>query len=290
VSDFGERLRQAREDKGLTLRQVEEATHIRRVFLQALEEERIADLPGDVYARGFVTTYASHLGLDAQELVRLYREAAGVRAVTAPTILNEPLMRRPRLGRLFWMVVIVALLGVLGWFAYDQLVAPLAGAGLWPPHLPLLRQATPLAPPPTATPTSTPSPTPAIEASAPTAVPSPTHTVPALTVATATPPPPTPTAVPTLSAEPGGEVAIVLEVVATAPTYLEVRLDGALDYVGTLQAGQTRIWTAAERVELRIGNAGGITLRVNDVEVPPLGQPGQVIDVVYTLDTLPTPP
>lgn len=289
MGELGERLRQAREAKGLSLHAVEEATHIRSVFLQALEEERFADLPGDVYARGFVKTYANYLGLDAQDLLQRYRQAVGATSVEIPVILDEPLMHRSRSGRAFWLAVIVLLVGVLGWFAYDQLVTHRAGATLWPPELPFWRpSATPQATStatPTVAPTYTPTPTPT-EATA-TTIPSPTHTVPALTVATATPPPPT--ATPT-GAPLSGEVAIVVEAIASAPTYLEVRLDGVTDYIGTLQAGQTRVWTAAERVELRIGNAGGLALRVNDVEVPPLGQPGQVLDVVYTPETLPTAP
>lgn len=285
---MGERLRQAREAKGLSLHEVEQATHIRSVFLQALEEERFADLPSDVYARGFVKTYANFLGLDASDLLRRYRQSAGVAPVETPVILNEPLVRRSPSRRGFWMALIVLLIGVLGWFAYDQLIARREGSVVWPPEFILKRPSAMPTPThtlaPTSTPTDTPTPTPT--ESAPTAVPSPTHTVAALTVATATPPPPTATP----EALPSGEMGIVVEVIVSAPTYLEVRLDGVTDYVGILQAGQTRVWTAVERVEMRIGNAGGVTLRVNDVEVPPLGQPGQVLDVVYTPETLPTAP
>lgn len=288
VSDLGQQLKQAREARGLTLYQAEEATHIRRVFLEALEEGRFADLPGGVYARGFVKSYANYLGLDGQELVRLYRETAGSAPMALPPILNEPLFHRPRAGRLVWVAVIVGLMAVLGWFLYDQLAPTIGSMTFWPPDLSFLRPATLPQPSPTAAPTATPtvvpSPTATLDVTEPTAPPIPTNTVAALTVATATLQPPTPTVSAPITKE-----AIVVEVNVSAPTYLEVRLDGVADYVGILQRGESRTWTADARVELRVGNAGGVTLRVNDVPVPSLGQTGQVVDVVYTPDTLPTP-
>lgn len=69
---IGEYLRQAREAKGLSLEDVQEATKIRRKYVAALEEERWDDLPSAVYARGFLRLYARLLGLDAEALVSFY--------------------------------------------------------------------------------------------------------------------------------------------------------------------------------------------------------------------------
>lgn len=52
----GEQLRQAREGKGFDLHRVERDTKIRIKYLEALESGDFADLPGDVYARGFRAT------------------------------------------------------------------------------------------------------------------------------------------------------------------------------------------------------------------------------------------
>ena len=51
--------------------------HIRQVFLKALEEERSDDLPGDVYARGFIHNYAVFLDLPSEELLALYAKLKG---------------------------------------------------------------------------------------------------------------------------------------------------------------------------------------------------------------------
>lgn len=71
--DVGTRLRMAREARGLSLAQVEEETKIRRRYLAALEENRFDVLPGRVYAKAFLRTYARFLGLDGEELTREFQ-------------------------------------------------------------------------------------------------------------------------------------------------------------------------------------------------------------------------
>ena len=62
----GEMLREAREARNWTIDQIAQLTHVRMHYLQALEEDRRADLPSDVQARGYIRLYASALGLPAQ--------------------------------------------------------------------------------------------------------------------------------------------------------------------------------------------------------------------------------
>jgi transcriptional regulator with XRE-family HTH domain len=61
---ISDKLRAAREAKGLDLYRAERDTKIRVRFLSALENGDYAELPGDVYARGFLRNYATYLGLD----------------------------------------------------------------------------------------------------------------------------------------------------------------------------------------------------------------------------------
>ncbi|RDV84755.1 helix-turn-helix domain-containing protein [Ammonifex thiophilus] len=67
---LGERLREAREAKGLSVEEVAEATKIRSKYLRALEEEDFELLPGRVYAKAFLRTYARFLGLDEIQLAQ----------------------------------------------------------------------------------------------------------------------------------------------------------------------------------------------------------------------------
>ena len=67
---IGDLLRQAREDKNLSLADVEEEIKIRSRYLEALETEEFDILPGNVYLFGFLRSYASFLGLDATNWYR----------------------------------------------------------------------------------------------------------------------------------------------------------------------------------------------------------------------------
>jgi Helix-turn-helix domain len=75
-SGVGTILRRARNRREVELSEVEAATRIRLRYLRAIEDEEWDVLPGGVYTRGFIRTYASFLGLDGERLVEDYR--AGV--------------------------------------------------------------------------------------------------------------------------------------------------------------------------------------------------------------------
>jgi len=73
----GKKLHEARARRKLSLEQVEEATKIRRRYLQAIEDENWDELPGDIYARAFIRTYGSVLGLDGERLAEDQRQVRG---------------------------------------------------------------------------------------------------------------------------------------------------------------------------------------------------------------------
>ncbi len=74
-SGVGTILREARNRRKVELSEVEAATRIRFRYLRAIEDEEWDVLPGGVYTRGFIRTYASFLGLDGDRLVSDYRES-----------------------------------------------------------------------------------------------------------------------------------------------------------------------------------------------------------------------
>ncbi len=67
--DFGTKLREARERRGVTLRQIANDTKISMTALEALERNDISRLPGGIFSRSFVRTYAVYVGLDPEEAV-----------------------------------------------------------------------------------------------------------------------------------------------------------------------------------------------------------------------------
>src|SRR6202163_1631874 len=68
--DFGRSLREARERRGVSLRQIANATKIGMSALEALERNDISRLPGGIFTRAFVRSYAIEVGLEPEETVR----------------------------------------------------------------------------------------------------------------------------------------------------------------------------------------------------------------------------
>ena len=77
MGPFGERLKQERERRKMTLDDVALATKIGTRMLNALEEEKFERLPGGIFNKGFVRAYARHLGLDDEQAVADYLAASG---------------------------------------------------------------------------------------------------------------------------------------------------------------------------------------------------------------------
>lgn len=74
MADIGEKLREAREAKGLSIADVEQATKIQSRYLTAIEHDEFDKLPGDFYVRAFIRQYAQIVGLDGKELLSDYHE------------------------------------------------------------------------------------------------------------------------------------------------------------------------------------------------------------------------
>jgi cytoskeleton protein RodZ len=114
----GEELRDSRLALGLSVEEMAVRLRIRRPYLEALEEGRIADLPGAAYAVGFVRTYAQALGLDADEMVRRFRDLSGA-AVTRKTnlVFPEPVPERGMpAGGVIGIGAVIAIGAYVAWF------------------------------------------------------------------------------------------------------------------------------------------------------------------------------
>jgi cytoskeleton protein RodZ len=77
VDDVGQKLREARTRRKLSLPEVEAETKIRARYLQAIENEEWDQLPEDTYARAFIRTYGRFLGLDGDRLAEEHRRSRG---------------------------------------------------------------------------------------------------------------------------------------------------------------------------------------------------------------------
>lgn len=68
--DFGSRMRQVREQRGVSLREIAETTKFSVSALEALERNDISRLPGGLFSRAFVRSYAAAIGIDPEQTVR----------------------------------------------------------------------------------------------------------------------------------------------------------------------------------------------------------------------------
>src|SRR5258707_5900039 len=84
LPSFGEKLKQEREKRAITLEQISLSTKIGTRMLQALEEDKFSQLPGGIFNRGFVRAYANHVGLDEDQTVAAYLLASGEAPVQQP--------------------------------------------------------------------------------------------------------------------------------------------------------------------------------------------------------------
>lgn len=109
MCELGERLRRAREEKGLSLKEAAARLALKARVLEALEACRFEELPEPALVRGYLRRYALLLGLDPESLLALYP--------LAPTFSPPPppASRRPFP---WFLLLVLALLGALGYGAY----------------------------------------------------------------------------------------------------------------------------------------------------------------------------
>jgi cytoskeletal protein RodZ len=130
-ANVGQMLKGRRQALRLSLAQIEMDTKIRGKFLTALESGDYRTLPNDIYSRGFVQHYASHLGLDGAAVAAQYVAERGGVAV-ADT--KGPQLERPTrfvfTGRLMTVAAVLALAGLVLWYLLAQFSALAAAPSL----------------------------------------------------------------------------------------------------------------------------------------------------------------
>lgn len=249
LASFGEELRREREIRGISLKEIADATKISKRFLDALERNDHKTLPAPVFTRGFVREYARYVGLNAEEMVNRYNFAASrddriekppqvEKYAQTPVrdIAPKPQPKRgipPVYARVDRNLMAVALI-----------VAALAGVAYWAvKHRP--------APPDAETST-------AIEPVS----------------STAAIPPPLPETKP--ARQDDSRLHLAVEVLDNAWVTLEA--DGKTVVNTEMARGERRNFEAAEAFRFRtIGNAAGIRLTLNGSVIPALGEDGEVI-------------
>ena len=263
-TQIGPVLQQKRREKGLSLKDVEQATKIRTRYLEGLEREDYSALPDAVYVQGFLKTYANFLGLDGDRLSRelkdrraprrerqldSYDEGSTVSDFEQPLIAPGELgsAERRRVSRATVLIVALAVLvlaaTVGGLYLIGSRAAPPGGAG---------------------------------EPEAQKETPAETEPAPSAEQITTEPAGEAPTTTPT-----AGAVRVTLRV-AGGSSGLNVYTDGTLAYSQVAQSGFSRTFEARDAVTVSAANAGVITVEVDGRSPEPLGNPGQGATRTFT--------
>lgn len=163
MASLGQQLKQAREERGVSIKQIADATRLGSRFLEAIENDDYKILPGGIFNRNFVRKFAHEVGMDEDQAVRLYDqqllEMGGEPTKTAYLGLSDEAEAKASSGNtmliaLLTVVVLAALLGAI-YIAFFNTSKDQSKS---------IAAATPEATPtPTATPTATPQPSPTPE-------------------------------------------------------------------------------------------------------------------------------
>lgn len=296
MDELGHILREARETKGLTLQEVQDETRINVRYLEALEDGDYERLPTPVHTRGFLRNYARFLGLDPQPLLDRYNYGPGKRqrpseSFKQPEPVADPLKEPPanqpffepvnmevdagfsRRGNrssetILRLVIIAALVGLI-YLAGQRFFSVLSGNGDSTEALTedfqnavqnLLNQAEPT-PALTPTPEETPS------------------TLPTGRNDFTTDEEPTP--LPTRPPLPATMEQILLDVIIRERAWMEVTIDGDVQFTGIARPGDTFQWEAQDEAKILTGNAIGVDVTLNGIPLGPLGGRGENVEETW---------
>ena len=123
-ASIGRILKEQREQLGYTLQAAEEATRIRKTYLDSLENNRFSELPGQAYVTGFIRIYARYLGLKSNPLLALLNDLQSVATTPEETIQTARPLPDLRAGsssggdwrKFFLIFILILVLGCLVYF------------------------------------------------------------------------------------------------------------------------------------------------------------------------------
>ena len=303
--------------RGVSLEEISSATKISLRLLEAIEREDFSKLPGGIFSRSFIRTYARYLGLDEERVVAEFQLAAQPQT---DFDLHRMAAGNARFGRpgerttLIATIVAVVLLAT-GYllFRYSRRASEVP---VPPPPAPMVKS-TPAIPPPTPA-LTTPAPTTSVDTTAtPGVAPAPggqvtppvaVGTTPAPGTTTASSTPMTPGATPKAQERPGTGVnpavppnplagsvqnlrppangELVLQVAATERAWVEVDADEKTVFQRVLNPDEVQTLHAQKSFYVTTGNAQAVILTLNGETLKPLGRRGEVKKLHLTREDL----
>jgi cytoskeleton protein RodZ len=273
--DFGTKLREARERRGVSLRQIANSTKISMGALEALERNDVARLPGGIFTRAFVRAYAGEVGLDPEQTIREFMAQFPHDSVTV----GHPASARADEDNSF-----EANRGIRS--AFVKLLAISIPAAIAVFYLGIVdRQVPTSGTRPSTAPATDRSVAPSRATDAVVALPevaapgvAPSRAVPA-SVSTAGNEAPAEATAGSSPGSPGDLSTAPLSVVLSSSgrCWVSVSVDGQRAMQRELQAGESHTFDAQQTFVITAGNAGALALTLNGAPARPLGRLGQVV-------------
>ena len=300
---FGEHLKREREMRGVSLEEISAATRISVRFLEALENEQWARLPGGIFNRGFIRSVARFLGMDEENLVAEYAMETHERPEIAVWT-KEPVRKRTNWAAIGGAIAVAILVIAGGWYVHHRYGAEISA---WHQEHPIFRTLVarfhhakaPVSNPPntsSASDAATTQATPPQQAVAPPPVAqTPTNAAPqknsqvnsvAPNTTAKNPSTTPPMALP--AGHPGAAPAGLMElkVEAGETSTVSVLADGKVVFSGTLEAQRTLTLHARTSFTVSSSKSNAVLLELNGHTVAPLGPPGEPGKITLTRDNL----
>lgn len=314
---LGDTLREAREKQGLTYKDIEKGTSIRALYIEYIEKGEYDELPGDVYTKGFIRSYANFLKLDANALVQAFtaeRHKGAAPAAQQKPAAPKAAPEKPQAKKSAAPSVQPAAKSVekaeksakaetieKDEKPVEQPAAPKQEAA--PRKAPVQPKATAVKPQPKQQPKKAPASKPAAPRFTAQDFNEPKRSNGKLIAIVAIVLVVLAGAVYALSGSddsakkpatqqtqqveaPAPKTYDGVEVTATftADCWLEVKADGKTVYEDTLKKGDSQTWKGTDKVTVRVGDAGAVSFSVNGKDLGTAGKTGQVANKTFTKD------
>jgi cytoskeletal protein RodZ len=242
---LGSLIAKARKDAGLSLEDLAAKTNIRISVLSEIEKDNFEHCGGETYARGHVRNIASILKADQKEFIRLYQEEQGGETRSIKDLLVENSVMRLPAEARKVSWKVLVMISVVSLFAVGIAQVVISNVNT--------NDVVSAVPSASASPTA---------AESPSAEPSAQNTF-----------------------SSGTGVEVVINAVR-AKSWLFVSDDaGRVLFSGQIPRGAVKVFSSDSQLNLKVGNAGGVDLKVNGKKVEAIGMDAEVVSVSYGVDS-----
>lgn len=255
LAEIGSQLRQYREQHSISLDKVAVVTLIRRNLLQAIEEGQLDQLPEPVYTQGLIKRYAEAMGLDPNQFADFFPIEPPARSRTKLSWQDGPQLRPMHLYIFYTFLIICSVNGLshlMGSSATGKKDVTAEELALGQQEQARLAASASIA-----SKQQKPDSYEAVEAARTGQNPNKSSNKP-----------------------------VMVSLTFQADSWMKIEVDGKTEFEGILPSGTVRTWEADRKLVVVAGNAGGVTIAVNNGQPELIGAPGVAKELIFKADEL----